>query len=174
MPSPADLATTQATVLATTPAMTTRQGELLLIVGIGAQRYALPVAAVARVLPMAAPTPLPAAPPGVVGVIPFRGALLPVVDPRPRLGQPTVAQQPDQHLVAVAAEPRYLLWVDRAETVVAAPPLALAELPGDGSDPLAPQLVLLGDDYLPVLSVAALAPAPLHFTIDAATGTRLR
>jgi chemotaxis signal transduction protein len=97
--------------------------------------------------------------PGVVGVLPFRGALLPVVDPRPRLGQLSVAVRPEQHLVAIVAEARYLLWVDRAETIVAASAVARADLSGDAAAPLAPQLVQLGDDFLPLLSVAALAPA---------------
>jgi chemotaxis signal transduction protein len=132
--------------------------ELLLVVTIGARRFALPAAAIVRVLPMAAPIPLPDAPPGVVGALPFRGALLPVVDPRPRLGQSSVAVRPEQHLVAIVAEAHYLLWVDRAETVVAAPLPERTELPGGGADPLAPQLVRLGDDFLPLLSAAALAP----------------
>lgn len=174
MPSPTDLAMTRTNAPASAAATAPQQGELLLIVGIGARRFALPVAAIARVLPMAAPIPLPDAPPGVVGALPFRGALLPVVDPRPRLGQPAVAPQPDQHLVAVAGDLRYLLWVDRAETVVAAPPLAVADLPGEGAEPVAPRLVLLGDGYLPVLSVAALAPAPLHSLLGAALDTRAR
>jgi chemotaxis signal transduction protein len=152
MPSPTDLATTRPTTPATIPAPSDQDDTLLLVVTIGARRFALPAAAIVRVLPMAAPIPLPDAPPGVVGALPFRGAILPVVDPRPRLGQPGVAPRPEQHLIAVAAEARYLLWVDRAETVVAAP------APGR-DDPAAPQLIRLGDDFLTFLPAAALAPA---------------
>lgn len=159
MPSSTDLTTTHPTRPATTEQPTARGDDLLLVVSIGARRFALPAAAVVRVLPMAAPIPLPDAPPGVVGVLPFRGALLPVVDPRPRLGQPGVAARPDQHLIAMAGWSRYLLWVDRAETVVAAPAAGRADLAGTLSDPLAPQLVRLGDDFLPLLAADALAPA---------------
>jgi chemotaxis signal transduction protein len=162
MPSPTDLATTQATQPASDPTTIDQRSELLLIVGIGARRFALPVAAIVRVLPMAAPTPLPDAPPGIAGALPFRGALLPVVDPRPRLGQPVVAPQPDQYLVAVAAEPRYLLWVDRAETVVDAEPLPLGNFEGEGGEPQATQFVVLDGAYLPLLPAGLFAPAQVN------------
>jgi chemotaxis-related protein WspB len=46
----------------------------------GEMRLALPTAAVVEVLPRRALRPLALAPPGVIGLLPFRGTLTPVVD----------------------------------------------------------------------------------------------
>ena len=52
------------------------------------QRYALHLSQVERVVPMVAVSPLPHTPAVVVGVINYRGAVVPVLDLRPRFGFP--------------------------------------------------------------------------------------
>jgi purine-binding chemotaxis protein CheW len=63
-------------------------GQSLLVFQLDAQRYALHLAAVQRVLPMMAIEPLPGAPDVVSGVIDVAGGVLPVLDARRRFGLP--------------------------------------------------------------------------------------
>lgn len=58
----------------------------LVVFVIDEQRYALPLLAVERILPMIAVSPLPQAPAVVLGVINLHGQVLPVVDIRRRFG----------------------------------------------------------------------------------------
>jgi chemotaxis signal transduction protein len=145
--------------------------QLLLIVRVGSQRYALPAAAVERILPMAALTPLPGAPRDVAGLLNLHGEILPVVDPRPHLAGVALANsagsagsapaEPDtsQHLVVVVAQTRYLLWVDAAEQVFAPSALSTAGV------------VRLGDAVVPVLFPESLDPGPLLATAGAAAAS---
>ena len=132
----------------------------MLIIQLGGRRFAILTAAIVRVLPMAAPTPLPDSAPGIVGVLAFQGATLAVVDPRPRLGVATVAPHPEQHLVAIAAKTRYLLWIDRAETIVATHPQPRADAQGF-APMVAPHLVRVEDEHIPVLSALAFDPGAI-------------
>jgi hypothetical protein len=105
----------------------------------------------ARILPMAAPLPLVAPPAGVIGGLVIAGVLLPIVDPRPAFGVPTVAPGVAQHLLLLDTEPSFLLWVDRAETI------ERVRLPA--TDSVAQSaLVRLGEVYLPLLDPSAFAP----------------
>ena len=134
--------------------------ELLLIVRLNGRRFAIPVAAIGRILPMAALTPLPGAPRGIAGVLSLHGTALPVVDPRPLLGADQVSPQPGQHLVTIVARTRYLLWIDRAEEILAFSSAAICDVRGDASM-VAPRLVNVGHEYLPVLSPPDLDPGPI-------------
>jgi purine-binding chemotaxis protein CheW len=60
----------------------------LVVFSIDRQRYALPLHAVERVLPMVAVSPLPQAPAVVLGVINLHGQVIPVLDLRRRFGLP--------------------------------------------------------------------------------------
>jgi purine-binding chemotaxis protein CheW len=111
---------------------------------------------------MAAPSPLPDAPPGVRGLLDVRGEVMPVVDARAALGGVPGPPRPDQHLVVLEAGGRRVaLAVDRvtevrelaegARTVTGADTVRLEEgvavvqparawlarsgLPGDGAAP---------------------------------------
>lgn len=124
---------------------------LLLIVRLGEGRFALPAAPIARILPMAAPMPLVAAAPGVIGGLVIAGTLLPIVDPRPALGIPAVAPGIAQHLLLLDTARPFLLWIDRAETIERARVQA-HDTAGQ------PSLVRLGDAYLALLDPLAFAP----------------
>src|SRR2546425_9177325 len=132
----------------------------LLLCRIGAGRFALPADQVERVERMAALTPLPEAPLGIAGLLNLRGAVLPVVDPRPRLGAPSPAIDPDQHLVVVAAGERYLLWVDRVEQLIALPPEQVDAIDGGRAAGLTGGVARIDGAPMPILSLAALAPGP--------------
>jgi chemotaxis signal transduction protein len=137
-----------AAALAATGATESLPAVSLLVVQLADRRFALSGAAVERVLPMAELTPLPEPPPGIAGLLSVGGALLAVVDPRPRLGLATPPIHPDQHLVLVAASTRYLLWVDRVEALLAAP---IEELP-DVGDGQRRQVARLGGEAVPLLA----------------------
>lgn len=68
--------------------MDAEEREAFCIVERGQRRLALPAAAVRRVLSGGTLTPLPCAPPHVVGLVSDRGAPLPVVSLDPWLGEP--------------------------------------------------------------------------------------
>src|SRR5215211_27247 len=75
------------------------EGQLLVICRVGNICVALPGLAIERVIPMAALTTLPDAPHGIAGILNVGGAVLAVMDPRPRLGQPSPEFHPDQRLI---------------------------------------------------------------------------
>ncbi len=88
---------------------------------LGERQYALRSSEVLRVLPMCAWTPLHGleGPLGVlpIGLLEVAGILHPVMDPRPRLGLPRVEIHLEQHLLLIASQPGFVLWVDRVEQV---------------------------------------------------------
>jgi purine-binding chemotaxis protein CheW len=137
------------------------RSPLLLVGRLGNQPVALPAATVEHVLRMVALTPLPDAPPDVVGVVSVHGTVLPVVDPRPRLGLATPRAHPDQYLVVVCAASRYLLWLDGVDRVTAAAPDTLESVAGGNDRALAPFVLHLEGNLLPVLSPQALDPGPI-------------
>lgn len=76
---------------------------------------------VEEVLPMLPVLQLPGAPESVVGVCAVRGELVPVLDPRPRLGLAPWRPTAEAHLLSVrAAGKRAAIVVDEAEDVVTA------------------------------------------------------
>lgn len=134
------------------------EGMALLLVGRIADRaFALPASSIERIVGMAAITPLPGLPPGVVGVLNFHGSILPVVDARPALGLPTPEPHPDHRLVVVSHESRYLLWMDRAERIVPVEARCFGAV-GAGPHRLTPFVVRLEGEVVPVLSPEALDP----------------
>src|SRR3954454_5413624 len=96
----------------------TATADAVLLVHLADRACALPLASVERVLPMAYVLPLPASGRDVVGVMNLHGNILPVVDPRPRMGLPTPPITAEQHLVLVSSATRFLMWVDAIEEVV--------------------------------------------------------
>jgi len=60
-----------------------------IVVRLGVARYAVPMADVAEVVPVPAVTRVPGMPTWLAGVVNWRGHVLPVLDLRPVLGEPT-------------------------------------------------------------------------------------
>jgi len=132
-----------------------------LIGKIGDHPYAVPVSAVERTLPMAALLRLPETPQDVVGVLNLHGAVLSVVDPRPRLGQRTPPFHPDQRLVVLRAGTRYLLWIDEVERIASAAVRPFESVTVASERALVPFLVHLDGETIPVISPRALDPGPV-------------
>ncbi len=89
---------------------------------LGKQSYALPLSHVERALRMVDVTPVPEAPPWVAGVIDLHGRVIPVLDLRRRLGQPTKELHPDDRLLVVQAVERTMaLMVDEVTEVLEVP-----------------------------------------------------
>jgi chemotaxis signal transduction protein len=133
--------------------------SLLVLTGhVGNLRIAMPVAALERVLPMAMLTPLPEMPPVIVGMLNLHGAGLLVVNPRPLLGLPTPPFRPDQRLIVLRADTRFVLWVDSVERIVDTPFSEAPRCAAPSELPLAPYTVNLEGDTALVLSPEALDP----------------
>ena len=60
--------------------------QLFLLVRVGEERYAITATSVREVIRWRAPTPVPGAPPSLLGVISQRGVVLPIVDARLLIG----------------------------------------------------------------------------------------
>ena len=116
------------------------------MLAVDGQRYALPVPAVERVLPMVAVSALPRGPEIALGVINLEGAVVPVLDIRRRFGRPPREYGLGAHLlVARTARRRVALAVDQV--------LGVSNVPG--SAVAAPETVLPRTEY--VAGIAALA-----------------
>lgn len=109
----------------------------LLIFALDGQRYALPVAAVDRVVRAAALTPLPKAPDIVLGVLDLQGEIIPVINLRKRFRLPERPVGCDDHfLVARTRKFPVALAVDSTHEVVQLHPETVvnpeAIVPGTG------------------------------------------
>lgn len=85
-------------------------------------RYALPLSAVERIVRAAQITPLPLAPPIVLGALDVAGEILPVFDLRLRFGLPQRPLDPsDQFVIAHTSRRKVVLAVDSAQGVIEHP-----------------------------------------------------
>ncbi len=96
----------------------------IVLLAVDGQHYALPLAAVDRILRMVEVTPLPGAPDAVEGVINIQGEVVPVVSIRRRLGVAERAVGTGDSLVVARARSRRLAII--AESV-----LGVVERPAD-------------------------------------------
>ncbi len=132
----------------------------VLLVRLGERQYGLPLAMVERVLPMAAVLPLPDSGEGLLGVLNLHGEVLPVIDPRQRLGLPRPVLAAEQRLVLLRSlrSHTFLLWVDGVEEVVDVATDALTDVPIQHTSPTIARVLRLGESIVPVLAAAALEP----------------
>ncbi len=107
---------------------------------------------------MAAVTRIADLPSGVAGLIDVHGDTLPVVDPRPRLGLPSQAARPEQHLLLLHATGRFLLWVDCIETIVSVDSTAFEQVLADRAEVSAPFITRVDGQLVSVLSPAVFDP----------------
>jgi purine-binding chemotaxis protein CheW len=113
---------------------------------------------VERAVQMVAVTPLPAAAPGVAGVVDVQGDVLLVVDPRPALGLEPVAPRLGQHLLVVYARTRFALWVDRVDRVVSTEGNTSGGVDPAAHPGAAARLIHVEEGVVPVLPVETLDP----------------
>ena len=98
------------------------QPTQLVVFGLDAQRYALPLASVERIVRAVETTRLPNAPEIVLGAINVAGRVLPVLNLRRRFGLPEREIVPaDQLLIAHTARRTVVLVVDEALGMVECP-----------------------------------------------------
>ncbi len=134
----------------------------------GKQQYAIPVADILEVAAMVRLTPLPDAPPEVLGVINRRGAVIPLLDLRRCLDHP--AAPPDLNTLFVVVQGASMiagLVVDDIKEVAALPAV---NAPPARSGPYVQAIAILNELPVLVLDVAALlrafAPADLAVESD--------
>jgi purine-binding chemotaxis protein CheW len=89
------------------------------VFSLDAGRYALPLAAVERIVRAVEITRLPSAPPIVLGAIDVQGRVLPVFNIRRRFGLPERDIGPSDHfLIARSADRSVVLVIDAAQDVL--------------------------------------------------------
>ena len=94
----------------------------LVVFRLDAQRYAVPLIVVERIVRAVEVTPLPRAPAIVLGVIDVEGRVLPVLNIRRRFGLPDKDIRPkDQFLIAQTARRAVVLVIDEAQGVIERP-----------------------------------------------------
>jgi purine-binding chemotaxis protein CheW len=130
----------------------------LVAVEVGGQRWALPLHAVERAIPMVEISPLPGAPTGVRGAINLHGEPVPVLDLDVRLGRAARERGTSAKLlIARTATRRVALPVDEVLGVLAVPRSAIGPAPDAVPAPVAgiaalPDGVLLISDLDAFLS----------------------
>lgn len=98
----------------------------LVVFRLDEQRYALPLAAVERIVRAAEVTLLPNAPSIVLGVIDVEGQVLPVLNIRRRFGLPEREIRPDDYfLIARTVQRLVVLLIDEAQGLVERSPTAV-------------------------------------------------
>jgi purine-binding chemotaxis protein CheW len=99
--------------------MTLQASDSLVIFAVDEQQFALPLAAVWKIVRAAEIAPLPGAPPAVLGVVNIQGKVIPIYDVRLRLGRPARPVRATDHFVIAHTSRRTVgLLVDVAVDVV--------------------------------------------------------
>ena len=97
---------------------------------IGGQVFAIPIGRVQNVFPLSALTPVPLAPPDVLGLMNLRGRFVTALDIRARLGLPHAAPAPGALAIGVEAGPdSFGVLVDRIGDVVELGPETRRDVP---------------------------------------------
>lgn len=100
----------------------------VLVCQAGGERYGIALTDVAGILPAQPCVPIPGGPPALVGILGRRGYPVSVIDLGAALNLPSPPDGIFHHFVLLRREhPRVALRVERAESVVAARPLASEE-----------------------------------------------
>jgi len=103
----------------------------LVVFSLDGQRYALPLDQVQRSIRVVAVTPLPEAPPIVLGIIDLGGVVIPAIDVRKRFSHPPRDVRLSDHLVIATTGKRTVaLLVDETNGVIEATPVSVAPAGG--------------------------------------------
>jgi purine-binding chemotaxis protein CheW len=102
----------------------------LLVFLLGGERYAIETSHVLEAVPLRALTPVPCTPPFVLGVVNYRGQILPVLDLRRLFELAEVAVPEESRVVAVeAGGMRFGIFADAIEGTIRVPTQELAPPP---------------------------------------------
>jgi chemotaxis signal transduction protein len=135
-----------------------KQAVAVLLIRLGDRQFGLPLESVERVMPMAHVLSLPDSGDTLLGMLNLHGEVLPVVNPHPRLGQPTPALTADQRLVLLRGSVPFLMWVDDVQEVVVSSEQAISAVPSQEASSLVSRVLRLGETIVAVLAPAALEP----------------
>jgi purine-binding chemotaxis protein CheW len=133
----------------------------LISIQVGEQMFALDIMTVREIRGWTASTPLPHAPPYVLGMINLRGAVLPVLDLSARLGLPP--RSPAASSVVVVAElagrPVGLL-VDAVCDIITVEPDRVQAAPdlGEGDSDFVRGVITLDDEIVTLLDLSSALP----------------
>ncbi|MBN1964870.1 MAG: chemotaxis protein CheW [Anaerolineae bacterium] len=135
----------------------------VVICALADRRYAIPVADLVEISALVRITPLPAAPPAVLGVINRHGRVIPLLDLRQCLGMTGAVLGLETLFVVVRGGPEQPdaaagLVVDSVERVATLPPGAIT-LPAQSGPYIQGMAATQGDSPLLVLDVPALLDA---------------
>ena len=135
----------------------------LLVFSLGSESYALPVPTLREIVRPPPLSPVPRAEPAILGVTMLRGEVVPVYDPRPRLGlsdRPVPSPQ-SRVIIAEGGRGALGLWVDSVRQVVRLPASQLEAPPrGVGGEPgVLVSLGRMGGLLFGVLDLAVLVRA---------------
>lgn len=140
-----------------------------LVVRVGGLRAALPLDAVVEVLPALASSPLSDGPDMVCGVVNLRGAPIPLLSLRERLGLPPVEPDPDHHIVVCEIGDRHVgVWVDAADKLTTVDRAAVVPSSGVAATRHLDGVAMLPDDMLLVYDVRSFLAADDALRLDAA------
>ena len=139
-----------------------RQGLELLTFQCGGRGFAVDIMAVREIRSWSAPTPLPHAPPFMLGMVNLRGSVLPVMDLAQRLGHPPTEDNPRNVIIVIQQESRvHGLLVDAVSDIVNPAADQLQDVPRVSSDAnasMAECLFVVEDRMIQVLSMERILP----------------
>jgi purine-binding chemotaxis protein CheW len=95
----------------------------------GSAHFALPIAEIAGIADWRPPTPLPQAPPAVLGVVSVGGRMLTVLDPAILLENPTAGSSPHNFIVALRGDEQLALLVDETGETLPAEIVSQSDAP---------------------------------------------
>jgi len=135
----------------------TQAQDDFLAIRIGADTHALRLAEIVHLMNLTAWTPLPGPLPAMLGVIGFRGAIVPVYDLRLLLGYP--AQEPPRWSVVVGDPPVALAFDAFEGHLRLAQAAHVRQADGEAARRHVRELLHTGDMIRPVVAVASLLEA---------------
>jgi purine-binding chemotaxis protein CheW len=139
--------------------MTLGAPSQFLVVRVGPGEFALPINHVTEILWMVELTPVPEAPPWLLGMVTVRGDVVPVIDLRTRLGLPAEPVGLSTPLVMLTTPGRHLAVVpDDVREVLTVPPQdVLPPDPAAGPDPSFDGMIRLDGRLILTLAVERVA-----------------
>jgi purine-binding chemotaxis protein CheW len=147
----------------------------VLVVHVATVRCGFVLDDVIEVLPAISIAALPGAPDVIGGVIDLRGALVPVLDLRRRLGLPSRAPDLNDHVVVCDVGPRRVgIWVDRAEEVLTVARRDLVPMDGVAQAKYLPGVTRRDDGLMLVYDVRSFLAADEALRLHAAVSTAQR
>lgn len=142
--------------------------DSVVIFALGELRFALSMDVVERVVRAVDVSPLPDAPPGVLGVVNVHGRIVPVFDFRPRFGLPSREMRLSDHLViSRVADRPVAVVVDSAVDVILVGHKAAARA-SEGLPELASieGVMMVGDEIVLIQDLARFLPEGLQASLD--------